>query len=194
LVSGEIDLYPEYTGTALLNVVKSDSKGMAAEIHQRVQTFYRDRFDIEWLTPLGFNNTFAMVVKPQAGIRTLSDASARKMPWKLGMGYEFETRPDGLRGLQEGQVDMIAASATDGLIAARDLQVLDDDRNYFPPYQAAIAVRRDALEQWPRARAALDELAGRFSDEMMRRLNYSVDGEHRSVESVAREWLQGLGR
>ncbi|MEZ5355569.1 MAG: glycine betaine ABC transporter substrate-binding protein [Bryobacteraceae bacterium] len=213
LVSGEIDLYPEYSGTALLNVVKAPAEAGARAVEDRVRAAYRERWNIEWMAPLGFNNTFAMVVKPEDAIVTLSDAAKRAKPWKLGVGYEFETRPDGLAGLrkiyglplagapkamdlgllyaalEQDRVDMIAASATDGLIAARRLRVLTDDRGYFPPYHAAVAVRAPALDRWSGLRAALEELAGTMSDDTMRRLNYAVDGEHRAVEAVAAEWL-----
>jgi osmoprotectant transport system substrate-binding protein len=156
LINGQIDLYPEYTGTALTAILKLPVSRDAAEVQNRVRAEYRSRWNIEWMPPLGFNNTFAMVI--DNGFETLSQAAARKQGWKLGVGYEFLTRPDGLPGLLETyrlpldgtprsmdlgllyqalkqkQVDMVAGNATDGLIAAMGLTMLRDDKNYFPPY------------------------------------------------------------
>ncbi len=210
LVSGQIDLYPEYSGTALMAILKLP---MSADPEKVVRREYRKRFAVEWLPRLGFNNTFAMVVRGDEQALTLSEAAARPAPWLLGVGYEFTTRPDGLpgllrtyglringapltmdlgllyRALEQHKVDMVAGSATDGLIAARGFKVLRDDRGFFPPYECALAVRAAALAAHPGLRKALDELAGRFSDDVMRKLNYSVDGEHRPVADVARAFL-----
>jgi glycine betaine/choline ABC-type transport system substrate-binding protein len=211
LVKSEIDLYPEYTGTALTSVLKQPSASSPEDVLQRVREGYR-HWNLAWLNPLGFNNTFAMVIRgPDARashIRTLTQARARR--WTLGAGYEFATRPDGLPGfektynlplngqpvtmdlgllyqaLETGKIDMAAGNSTDGLISARDFTVLEDDRHYFPPYQAAFVVREGLNAQ---ARQAIAELSGRFSDESMRRLNYEVVGKHRPVPDVAREFL-----
>lgn len=212
LISGQIDLYPEYSGTALMAILKQPASPDAEAIVRRE---YKRRFAVDWLSPLGFNNTFAMVVRGDESASTLSEAAGRKAPWKLGAGYEFTTRPDGLPGLLEvyglrtdgaprsmdlgllyealehRQVEMVAGSSTDGLIAARGFKVLRDDRCFFPPYHCAFAVRAASLAAWPGLRESLEELAGRFSDETMRRLNYAVDGEHRSVAQVARDFLHG---
>ena len=147
------------------------------------------------------------------GIETLTDAARRKQGWTLGVGYEFLQRPDGLRGLlhtyrlplagtpksmdlgllysalEQKQVDMAAANATDGMLSVLDVTVLRDDRHYFPPYQAAVIVRAEALAAHPGLRAALDQLAGKLSAAAMRNLNHQVDGKHRPVAEVAREWL-----
>jgi len=217
LEQGEIDLYPEYTGTALTAVLKQAPSSDPATVLQRVRAEYRRRWNLVWLDPLGFNNTFAMVVRgPEAragGLETLSDAAARKQGWLLGVGYEFLQRPDGLPGLlrtyhlpldgspksmdlgllysalEQRQVDMAAANATDGMLSALDVQVLRDDKHYFPPYQAALVVRGQTLGAHPGLRAALDELAGKLDDAAMRKLNYQVDGKHRPVSEAAREWL-----
>ncbi|MGH9721873.1 MAG: glycine betaine ABC transporter substrate-binding protein [Bryobacteraceae bacterium] len=217
LTSGSIDLYPEYTGTALTAILKLETSNDASAVLDRVRTEYRNRWRIEWLDPLGFNNTFAMVVRPAdtPGITTLSEAAARKKPWKMGVGYEFITRPDGLAGLQktynlplagapismdlgllykalsQGQVDIVAGNRTDGLIASMGLKVLEDGRRYFPPYQAAVAVRQEALATHQGLREALAELSGRFTDDTMQRLNNQVDGEHRAIREVARAFLDG---
>ncbi len=211
LVSGQIDLYPEYTGTALTAVLKLPVSRDAAEVENRVRREYRARWKIEWLPSLGFNNTFAMVI--DSGFETLSQAAGRKQGWKLGVGYEFLTRPDGLPGLietyrlplagtplsmdlgllyqalKQKQVDMVAGSATDGLIAAMGLTALRDDKSYFPPYEAALAVRGAALESHAGLSAALTGLAGKISTVAMRNMNYAVDGQHRAVRDVARDFL-----
>ena len=206
LINGQIDLYPEYTGTALTAILKLPVSRDAAGVQNRVRAEYRSRWNVEWMPPLGFNNTFAMVI--DNGFETLSQAAARKQGWKLGVGYEFLTRPDGLPGLLETyrlpldgsprsmdlgllyqalkqkQVDMVAGNATDGLIAAMGLTVLRDDKNYFPPYEAALAVHGR-----PELRARLGELSGKISTVAMRNMNYQVDGQHRAVREVAKDFL-----
>src|SRR6185295_3285781 len=164
LVNGDLDLYPEYSGTALTAVLKLPPSNDAAGVLARIRNEYRDRFRIECLDPLGFNNTFAMVIRGEDSrkfeIKTLSDAVHHKPGWTLGMGYEFQQRPDGLAGLlktyslplkgspktmdlgllykalSQKQVDMVAGNATDGMLAVLDVAVLRDDKQYFPPYQA----------------------------------------------------------
>lgn len=214
LVQGDIDLFPEYTGTALTTVLKQAPSSSPDEVLRRVREGYR-QWGIEWLDPLGFNNTFAMVVRGadarRDGIRTLTEA--RRRHWTLGAGYEFASRPDGLSGFQKvyqlplngppvtmdlgllyqalesGKVDMAAGNSTDGLIAAKDFAVLDDDQHFFPPYQAAFLVRSGIS---PQVRSAVAELSGRFTDEGMRKLNYEVAGKHRPIPEVAREFLARL--
>lgn len=212
LVSGQIDLYPEYTGTALTAVLKAPVSRDAGAVRDAVRAEYRRRWNIDWMPSLGFNNTFAMVVA--GGYRTLSEAAKRGQGWRLGVGYEFLTRPDGLPGLlatyrlrlaetprsmdlgllykalQQNQADMVAGSATDGQITAMGLTVLQDDKGYFPPYEAALAVRAAALETHSGMRAALDELSGKISTEAMRAMNYEVDGKHRPAAEVARNFLE----
>lgn len=218
LVKGDIDLYPEYTGTALTAVLKQAPVKDRAAALDAVRAAYRARWELEWLAPLGFNDTFAMIVRGEtarsAGLRTLSDA-ARTQAWRLGVGYEFERRPDGLDGLvktyalkvegapvtmdlgllyqalEARKVDLIAANSTDGLVSALDVKVLEDDRGYFPPYECAVVARTDTLGRFPRLRAAIGELSGRLTDDAMRRLNYQVDGRHRAVAEVAAEFLRG---
>ena len=217
LSTGQIDLYPEYTGTALTAVLKLPPSSDAAAVLARVRDEYRRRWRLEWLDPLGFDNTFAMVVRgPDARsqkIETLTDAAGRKQGWTLGVGYEFLQRPDGLAGLlktyrlplagfpksmdlgllysalEQKQVDMAAANATDGMLSVLDVKVLRDDRHYFPPYQAAVIVRAESLATHTGLRAALDQLSGKISADAMRELNHQVDGKHRPVAEVARGWL-----
>lgn len=211
---GDIDLYPEYTGTALTAVLKEPAVRDRAAALLAVRAGYRERWRLEWLSPLGFDDTFAMMVRRGVGVASLSQAAARQA-WRLGMGYEFEQRPDGLPGLLKtyglrlagapvtmdlgllyaaldgGKVDMIAANSTDGLASALDVRILEDDRHYFPPYQCALVVRQQTLGRYPRLRAALEELAGRIPDAVMRRLNYAVDGKHQPAAEVAADFLRG---
>jgi len=217
LTKGDLDLYPEYTGTALTAVLKQPPLSDRAAALAAVRTAYRERWGLEWLAPLGFNDTFAMIVRGETAragkLRTLSEAAAAQA-WRLGMGYEFQQRPDGLAGLVKAyglrvegdpvtmdlgllyqalgarKVDLIAANSTDGLISALDVKVLEDDRHYFPPYECAVVVRAASLQRYPKLRAALDELSGKLSDDTMRRLNYEVDGKHRPVAEVAAEFLR----
>ena len=220
LRSGEIDLYPEYTGTALAAILKnSQAAGSPAEVLGRVRSAYLRDFQVEWLDPIGIDNGFAMVVQGKVArdrnLKTLSDA-ARSEGWKLGVGYEFEQRQDGLpalntygfrwdgrpksmdlgllyQALEQGQVTMIAANATDGLLSKLDLKALLDDRHVFPPYEVAVAVRQASLQERPGLREALVELSGKFTNETMRTMNYQVDGQHRAVAEVAAEFLKSSG-
>jgi len=201
LINREIDMYPEYSGTALAMVLKAPPNAdLPAE--------YARRFHLAWLPPLGIDNTFAMVVRGNASFKTLSEAAGT--PWTLGVGYEFERRADGLAALKSvygmqfkgspktmdlgllykaielGQVDMIAANATDGMLAKGDLKVLEDDRHAFPPYEVSIVAR----EERPEVLAALAELSGKFTNAKMQELNYLVDVEHRGVAGVAEGFLK----
>jgi glycine betaine/choline ABC-type transport system substrate-binding protein len=219
LTGGSIDLYPEYTGTALTAILKLPPKNDPAAVFQIVREAYQRQWRIEWLPPLGFNDTFAMMVRGDLArsshIATLSQAAAARS-WRLGAGYEFQQRPDGLTGLLNtyglrtegppvamdlgllysalmgGKVDMIAANSTDGLASALDVAILQDDRRYFPPYECAVLVRQDTLTHFPLLRAALQELSGKLSDEVVRRLNNEVDGKHRRVSEIAAEFLTQL--
>jgi glycine betaine/choline ABC-type transport system substrate-binding protein len=176
---------------------------------------------VEWMDPLGFNNTFAMVIRGEDALKnkiaTLSDAASYNPGWNLGVGYEFQQRSDGLAGLlktynlplngspktmdlgllykalEQRQVSMVAGNATDGQLSVLDVLVLRDDKRYFPPYDCALAVRRQSLEANPPLRQALTELAGLFTDLTMRKLNYQVDGAHRPAREVAEQFLQEAG-
>jgi osmoprotectant transport system substrate-binding protein len=222
LIGGEIDLYPEYTGTALAAILK-DPPGVteATPVLERVRSEYRRRFQVEWLPPLGIDNGFAMVIRgPDArrhNLESLTDAAGVTEGWKLGAGYEFEQRADGLvalkttyrlrfptaplsmdlgllyQALEQGQVDMIAANATDGLLSKLDLKVLADDRHAFPPYQVCIAIRQDSLRKIPGLEPALQELSNKFTNRTMRQLNYQVDAAHSPVSQVAADFLKQSG-
>jgi osmoprotectant transport system substrate-binding protein len=217
LISGGIDLYPEYTGTALTAVLKLPPSSDPDAVFETVRKEYRSRFRVEWLPPLGFNNSFVMVVRGDDArachLETVSQAAVCR-PWQLGEGYEFQTRPDGYpalvkayplrwagpprtmdlgllyQALEQNQVSMIAANGTDGMLAKLDVTVLRDDKSVFPPYQAAIAVRSEALARFRGLRETLEELSGKISEQTMRRLNYEVDGEHKPVADVAAGFLR----
>jgi osmoprotectant transport system substrate-binding protein len=217
MLSGRIDAYVEYTGTALTAILKQAPSHDPDESLAAVRRLYLERFHIVAEAPLGFENTFAMITRGEDSARTLSEAVGAAAGWRLGVGYEFEERPDGLHGLEAAyglhfkgdprtmdlgllyralnahQVDIIAGNSTDGPIEAYHLRVLDDDRHYFPPYQAVPLVREEALKRWPQLGLALADLAGKITAEDMRTMNEAVDGEHRDAAEVVREYRQKHG-
>ena len=221
LVAGRIDAYVEYTGTALTAILKQPVDRNPESVLNTVRALYASRYQIAVADPLGFENTFAMVIRgddaERLHLRTLSEAARYTPEWKLGVGYEFEQRPDGLPGLSAAyglhfdgaprtmdlgllyraltahQVDMIAANSTDGPIEALHLAALEDDRHYFPPYQAVPLVREEALARWPEIGAALQALAGRITADDMRAMNEAVDGRHRDAAEVVREFRARRG-
>ena len=221
LVRGEIDLYPEYTGTAMTTILKLPPAHDPAAALALVRNEYQARFSLEWMDPLGFNNTFAMVIRGEdarkSKMATLSEAAWYSPGWSLGVGYEFQQRPDGLAGLlktyhlpingspmtmdlgllykalEQGEVTMVAGNATDGQLSVLDAVVLLDDKRYFPPYDCGLVVRTELLKDNPTVRKALIELAGRFTALTMRKLNYQVDGEHRPERDVAEQFLRAAG-
>jgi glycine betaine/choline ABC-type transport system substrate-binding protein len=218
ILAGRIDLYPEYTGTALTAVLKEPPGHDKHEVYQRVKRGYEERFGLTLGPPLGFDDTFAIVIRGEDArrlhLRTLTQAAAYTPQWRAGFGYEFMERPDGFKGLvatyglrfaesprimdlglitralKEGQVDIIAGNNTDGLIPALDLFVLEDDRHYFPPYEGVAVMRGEMIKEHPEVKAALDSLSDAISDDDLRRLNYAVDGEHKDVAAVVRAFLQ----
>jgi glycine betaine/choline ABC-type transport system substrate-binding protein len=222
ITAGEIDLYVEYTGTAFTAILKHKPVNDPKPVYQQVKNEYAQRFGLDWTEPLGFNNTFAVIIRGddarQLNLRTISQAAQYAPQWRAGFGYEFIERADGLAGLKktyglefaesprvmdlglmyraltEKQVDLVAGNSTDGLIASLGLAVLEDDRHYFPPYEAAPVVRQQTLHQHPELRQALQLLGGLISEEDMRRLNYQVDGEHRDVKQVVQEFRQSKNR
>ncbi|MDP8979025.1 MAG: ABC transporter substrate-binding protein [Acidobacteriota bacterium] len=221
LLGKQIDLYPEYTGTALTNVLKLQGITDPNIVMDRVRTEYRSQMALEWLDPLGFSNTFALVVSGEDArarhLETLTDAANDPAGFTLGAGYEFLTRPDGFgtlnagypihwvgapksmdlgllyTALQQKKVNMVAASSTDGMLSVLDVKVLKDDKQSFPPYQACYVVRADTLAAFPELKKALGELSGKLTDDAIRKLNYEVDGKHRPVPEVAKDWLRGAG-
>jgi glycine betaine/choline ABC-type transport system substrate-binding protein len=222
LLAGDIDMYPEYTGTAFTNVLKRSGVTDPAVVLEQVRAAYAGNFHLDWLDPFGFNNSFAMTVRGEDArarhLKTLSDAAADRMGFILGAGYEFLTRPDaygalnrayhiqwnsapksmdlGLlyQALEQKQVNMAAGNTTDGLLNKLDVTVLEDDKHVFPPYQACIVIRQQTLAAYPNLRAILEELSGKISDTEMRKMNYAVDGEHRPAREVAKEFLARLSR
>jgi glycine betaine/choline ABC-type transport system substrate-binding protein len=219
LVKGDIDLYPEYTGTALTAVLKRLADDDPAVVLEETRAGYK-QWNLRWMDPLGFNNTFAIVTLRSLAeahhLSTLSDAAAYGPGWTLGAGYEFVERPDGLAGLEkayelhlaepvksmdlgllyaaleEHQVNLAAGNSTDGQLAGEQFLVLADNKHYFPPYQAAYVVREATLAKFPGLAGALQELSGSLNDESMRKLNYQLQGLHRSGTEVAAEWLAQL--
>lgn len=221
LLSGRIDAYVEYTGTALTAILHDPIQSDPSTVFERVRSEYQQRFGMEVMPSLGFNNTFAIVVRGEdarrLNLKTIDDAARYAPQWRAGFGYEFMERPDGYEGLAkvyglrfsasprildlgllyrallDKQVDLVAGNSTDGLLAARDLVILEDDKHYFPPYEAVPIVRQDSLVRFPGMRAAIEELGGKISDAEMRKMNYAVDGERRDVNDVAREFLRSKG-
>jgi len=228
MVSGRIDGYVEYTGTALTAILKQPLPPIGqrneATVFREVSALYASKYKIKVGPGLGFEDTFAMVVRgddaKHLGVTTISDA-VKTAPtpegWRLGVGYEFQSRPDGLRGLEatyglkfageprtmdlgllyralsSNQVDMVAGNSTDGPIRALGFVVLEDDKHYFPPYEAVPLVREDSLQRHPGIQVAMDRLAGRVSADEVRAMNYAVDSEHRDVADVVREFRRSKG-
>lgn len=221
LVVGQIDCYPEYTGTSLTAILHQPPMTDARAVYQEVKRRYVEQFNIETGPPLGFRNDFAILVRGSDArrlkLRTISEAVAHASGWRAGFGQDFMSRPDGYAGfartynlkfvatpremdlsltyraLASGEVDIIAGNSTDGLITALDLVQLEDDRSYFPPYEPVVLFRRDMIERVPATRAALERLGGALSTEEMRGLNYEVDGKKRPIPEVVRGWRQRKG-
>jgi osmoprotectant transport system substrate-binding protein len=225
LASGRIDAYVEYTGTALTAILKQPlpppGQGDAARVLATVRTLYDSRYHVRVEPPLGFEDTFAMVVRnddaQRLHLHTISDAAKIASQLRLGVGYEFESRPDGLPGLSaayglkfagpprtmdlgllyralaEHQVDMVAGNSTDGPIRALGFTVLADDRHYFPPYEAVPLVREDSLARHPEIQVAMDRLAGKVSAEEVQAMNDAVDGKHEDVGEVVRRFRNQKG-
>lgn len=216
--AGQVDLYVEYTGTALNAVLNEKPTGDSTAVLQRVKQQYGERFHFAVTEPLGFENTFAMVIRGDDAQRLhlarTSDLVPHAPQWRVGVGFEFLERSDGFRGwseryglhfaqppsvmdlgliyraLQDHKVDIVAGNSTDGVIDSLHLVILEDDRHYFPPYDAVPIVRQDALEQFPQLRAVLAELGGKVTGADMRHLNYLVDKEQRDVAAVIRDFRQ----
>ena len=212
--AGSIDAYAEYSGTALTAILKQASINDRAKVDAIVRREYEKR-GLRWSPPLGFNNTFAMIVRradaERLGLRTISDLQKVASTYRPGFGYEFTERPDGWNGLQRayglqfktaprtmdlgltykalasGEVDLIAGNSTDGLIDSLGLVVLADDRRFFPPYDAVVVQRNDLDARCAGASKALESLRGTIDDARMRRLNFEVDGKKREIAAVVRE-------
>lgn len=218
LVAGEIDIYVEYTGTAFTNILKQPPITNARQVYDYVQQTYPQKFQAQWFPPFGFNNTFAIVVRGtdarKLGLKTIADAAPYTPQWQAGFGYEFVERQDGFPGLAQtydlkfagppktmdlgliyralidNQVDLVAGNSTDGLIDQLDLVILEDNKQYFPPYEAAPVVRQATLDQYPELGEVLNSLAGTISQSEMQKLNYQVDGERRPIKQVVQDFIQ----
>ena len=219
--AGSCQLTSVYTGTALTALLNQPASNDTLAVYQSVHDGYRDRFNLDVGPPLGFNNTFAIVARGEdaakLNLRTISDLVPYAPMWRAGFGYEFMERPDGYRGLakayglqfaaeprimdlgllyralKEKQVDVVAGNSTDGLIVALGMAVLEDDRRYFPPYQAVTITRIATLHQHPGLPEVLKALGGKISDDDMRAMNYAVDGDQRDPAVVARDFRMRQG-
>jgi len=217
LLAGRIDTYVEYTGTALTAILHDPIERDSTAVFQRVRSEYKRRFGLNVMRSLGFDNTFAIVIRGEdarrLGLSSISDAAPYAGRWRAGFGFEFSERPDGYAGLAKlyglrfaesphildlgllyrallnKQVDLVAGNSTDGLLAANDLVTLEDDKRYFPPYEAVPIVGQQTLSKHPEVQRALDELAGKISTDEMRKMNNAVDGQHRDAADVARDFL-----
>jgi len=218
ILGGRIDIYPEYTGTALTAILKQAPEKDPAHVLDIVKSQYKSRFRLNVGKPFGFNDTFAIEIRGEdarrMNLKTISQAATYTQQWRAGFGYEFMESPDGYKGLastyglhfreqprimdlgllaralKEKQIDLAAGNTTDGLIPALDLFVLADDKHYFPPYEAVPIVRQEAVQRHPEVEQAIQELAGKISEDDMRRLNYAVDGQHQDAQQVVREFLK----
>ncbi|MEJ2696760.1 MAG: glycine betaine ABC transporter substrate-binding protein [Candidatus Sulfobium sp.] len=221
LRTGDIDLYPEYTGTGLVNILKKKTERDPDRAYRTVKSLFKKRYDLVWLRPFGFNNTYTLTMRKKQAesllIEKISDLAPYRNDLQPGFDAEFLERPDGYRGLTkyygfsfsktprqmdpglmykalaEGAVDVIDGFATDGRIQAYGLVTLRDDKHFFPPYYAAPLIRAETLKEYPEAGKVLGALSGAISDETMRTLNYKVDGEGERPADVAQEFLRARG-
>ena len=218
LQAGSIDVYVEYTGTALTAILKQPVEHNAKDAYNKVKEAYAQQFNLTVMPPLGFNDTSVLVVRGETArkdrIRTISQARRYAIHWQPGFGHEFMERDDGYKGLVktyglkfaapprimdlgllysallDGQVDVVAGNSTDAELEAQDFVVLSDNKNYFAPYHAVPIVRTQILSEHPAVYAALEQLAGKISDAEMRHMNYEVADEHRDVKEVVEELLR----
>ena len=220
LVSGRIDAYVEYTGTALTAILKQPVNKDPAQVFATISQLYATKYEVKVEPGLGFNDTFAMVVRgADAGrlnLHTISDIKPRASQMRLGVGYEFQARPDGLNGLEDtyhlqfgrprvmdlgllyrslsaNQVDIVAGNSTDGPIRALGFRILTDDLHYFPPYEAVPLIREDSLAKHPEIQIAMNKLAGKVTAQEMQAMNDAVDGKHQEVALVVQNFRAGKG-
>lgn len=221
ITSGKIDAYIEYSGTMFTGILKQPAIADPQEVYRRLKQSYAQQFNLEVLPSIGFENTFAMIIRgddaQRYNLQTLSQAAQYTPQWRGGFGYEFLEREDGFPGLAKAynlqfskspqimdlgliyrallqkQVDLIAGNSTDGQIARLGLTVLQDDKRYFPPYEAVPIVRSETLKKYPQVKSAIDQLAGKITADEMRRLNYLVEGELQDVKQVVQEFLRSKG-
>jgi osmoprotectant transport system permease protein len=216
MISGTLDLYPEYTGTSYTAILRHAPITDPRAVYEQVKQEYANQFKVEVSQPLGFENTFAILVRGddarQLNLKTISDAAPHTRTWRAGFGQDFMSRADGYPGfsktynlnfrevremdlsltyiaLKSKQVDLIAGNSTEGRIRQLDLVQLADDRRYFPPYEAVYLVRQDTLARVPQLSESLAKLAIAISTDEMRQLNYEIDGNKRDLKEVVRTWL-----
>ena len=221
LSSGEIDLYPEYTGTALVAVLKQPPSSNAQQVFDTVAKGYKEKYNLVWLQPAPMNNTTALAMRKQDaekfGIKKISDLVAQADKLVLLGPPAFKTREDALpgikrvygdfelkefkgvdpglryQGLMNGEGNVVVAFGTDGEISALNLVVLEDDKKLFPIYQVAPVVRQEVLDKYPGIRDALNSISPKLTDEVMQQLNYEVSGKQREPADVAKEFLVQAG-
>lgn len=221
MLSGALDIYPEYTGTALAAILEKPVMQDHDAVFQEVASTYRSKFGLQWMEPLGFNNTYAMVVRAEDaerdGLRTISDFARVSADRTIGFSFEFAERQDGYQGfiktyemkfnrepktvdlaliyraLRDGEIDLGVGNSTDGMIQSLNLIILEDDRRYFPPYDVAAVVRQTTLDRFPNLEEAVNELGGLFSEPDMQKANLDIDGNHLPVAQVAAELLAAKG-
>lgn len=221
LNNGEIDAYVEYTGTAFTAILKNEPISNPQEVYQLTKQKYEQNFNLEVMPPLGFNNTFAILIRGEDArklqVQTISQVAPKTPLWRAGFADEFLERKDGFPGLaqtynlrfaeppkamdlkliypalKDKQVDLVAGHSTDGQIGRFDLAVLKDDRLFFPPYQAVPIIRQQTLEKHPELREVLEQLSGKISAQEMQRLNFQVEVEERNVQQVVQQFLQSKG-
>lgn len=216
----QLDIYPEYSGTAYTAILKIPAIGDPKKVFETTKERFDRDFRLVWTKPFGFNNSFAIVVRGEDArkfnLKTLSQAAAQTPNWRAGFGFEFLNREDGFPGLAktynlkfreqpkvmdlgllyrallDKQVDLVAGNSTDGLLSSLDLTVLQDDKRYFPPYEAAAVVRKETFQKHPELREVLDQLGSTLSEAKMRELNYRVDGKKEEVKQVVQEFLRSV--
>ncbi len=220
LKSGDIDMYVEYTGTGLVNILKKPTQNNSDAVYNEVKKDFKEKYNLDWLEPIGFNNTYTLAISPSVEEKyhpkTISNLKKISSNLVLGSTMEFTERPDGYPGLkktynikfksvkgmdsglrypaiEKGDVDVIDAFSTDGMLKAYNLTVLKDDKNFFPPYYAAPLVRDDTLKKYPELKDVLNKLAGQINDETMRELNYKVDKLGEDPRTVADDFLKSKG-
>ncbi len=221
LTAGKIDAYVEYTGTAFVGILKQKADKDPKKVYEKLKQIYAQKFNLEVMEPLGFENNYAMIIRGEDAkrynIQTLSEAAKYTPQWRAGFGYEFVEREDGFPGLAktygfnfanaprimdlglvyraiiQKQVDMTNGNSTDGQISRLNLAVLKDDKQYFPPYEATPIVRKETLQKYPEVGKAISQLAGRISADEMQQLNYLVEGELRDIKEVVSEFRKAKG-
>lgn len=218
--NGEIDIYPEYTGTGWLFVLKKDLINDPNELYEAVKKEYEDKYNIKWLGLYGFNNTFTLTIKKEKAdelnIKNYSDLALKSKNLKFGAEYDFYEREDGYKGLEKiygfkfkdkveldiglkydaissDNVDVINAFSTDAMLKKYDLKVLEDNENFFPSYYATTLVREETLEEYPELEEVLNKLEGMISNEDMIQMNYEVEQEKKDPKEVATKFLISKG-